>query len=767
MKEKSDANQDNIIDQQHFRRQSANNINMWINIIFVITFIVFISSDIAKLKQSYYYNMVEYIQKVNYSHYEAYQKSIATGLRTTVSYHAYDLIKRAHNLHVGGKWESSRRCWEQFIKMYQHDDVQCIEIALEDQYGFDGYSPERLYTNYRGLDWKQDYGYIKYAIHYSGDAMYVSTSCDYVIDERDNIRLYITFRITENIHELFYSNSHVDLLAVIDLRDFKMVYRKDEIGYLSPEKCKDLYANISKIKVNDFECYPFYRLDLKKKTDYICNGAISIENNYLYIAGRSWDEISREFIKDIFEQSNYYILFVLLVIINAVYGLFIRRILMQKVFKNQLQDLQRLKTQQSFYHMQWNNGTRTKCLYDMREMISLYEDHFAVMAINLNNFKFVNYAYSAESGDLILKQVAEYLYRMFTTRAYWIDGDRFVIIVDDSSGNIAKIAENIKEFIQHGLILNDNVYEMSCKIGISYYPSSGKDVDTIIDKALIAAEDDEHITDVKFFNNKMLYNYTFKNNVYNYILKEISVDAIEQSSEVVYSLTSKLNDYIRINLRIPKVIGGDYSVREIFDIVDGQLHSNDIMLYNIKKLCNTIHINDQGGHVCDYAVSISVREIGDSDLIHQILDYVKNEKIDTCRLIFELYQTEEFGMTEAVLIQLKQLQQEGVRVILAEGFNCFASLQKFPMLPLYGVCVEKYLIEKLLGKQKEYEFTLNLIEAIRSLGINLIADGVDDIQFYQCIIQVGFQYASGMYYGKVLNTSDLLEDNSKVNLLYE
>ena len=89
------------------------------------------------------------------------------------------------------------------------------------------------------------------------------------------------------------------------------------------------------------------------------------------------------------------------------------------------------------------------------------------------------------------------------------------------------------------------------------------------------------------------------------------------------------------------------------------------------------------------------------------------------------------------------------------------------MLPLYGVCVEKYLIEKLLGKQKEYEFTLNLIEAIRSLGINLIADGVDDIQFYQCIIQVGFQYASGMYYGKVLNTSDLLEDNSKVNLLYE
>lgn len=115
---------------------------------------------------------------------------------------------------------------------------------------------------------------------------------------------------------------------------------------------------------------------------------------------------------------------------------------------------------------------------------------FALMLVDLNNFKKVNDSYGHEVGDALLKAFAQRLKRATRRNdtVARVGGDEFILLFakvisqELSQQLVYKILQEIREPVE----INGHKLSMQCSIGIAIYPSAGRDVETLQRHADIA-----------------------------------------------------------------------------------------------------------------------------------------------------------------------------------------------------------------------------------------------------------------------------------------
>jgi Amt family ammonium transporter len=122
------------------------------------------------------------------------------------------------------------------------------------------------------------------------------------------------------------------------------------------------------------------------------------------------------------------------------------------------------------------------------------EGTFALIYIDLDQFKQVNDTYGHETGDHLLIAVAKRLQQPFNSKTFVsrIGGDEFLILVDDiSSHEMEKLMDELKNILSEPCTINGNLLSTVASLGLSYYPDHGKTTDELISVA------DAHMYDEK------------------------------------------------------------------------------------------------------------------------------------------------------------------------------------------------------------------------------------------------------------------------------
>jgi diguanylate cyclase len=104
---------------------------------------------------------------------------------------------------------------------------------------------------------------------------------------------------------------------------------------------------------------------------------------------------------------------------------------------------------------------------------------FAVIFIDLDNFKPVNDNFGHEIGDLLLQQVARRIEASIraSDTVSRIGGDEFVVLMSGlTEGDAALgLAEKIRQTVRHPYVINAHTLLISCSIGVAIYPNNGSD----------------------------------------------------------------------------------------------------------------------------------------------------------------------------------------------------------------------------------------------------------------------------------------------------
>lgn len=111
----------------------------------------------------------------------------------------------------------------------------------------------------------------------------------------------------------------------------------------------------------------------------------------------------------------------------------------------------------------------------------------AIMFVDLDGFKDVNDSFGHETGDIILKMVADRLTGTLreTDTIARIGGDEFLVIQTEVPHRyaVANVAEKIVKCIRQPYRLNDESIEIGASVGIALYPEHGEDSSLLLKKA--------------------------------------------------------------------------------------------------------------------------------------------------------------------------------------------------------------------------------------------------------------------------------------------
>lgn len=175
---------------------------------------------------------------------------------------------------------------------------------------------------------------------------------------------------------------------------------------------------------------------------------------------------------------------------------------MQHAIRQQLQDLQ--ENREELEHMARHDvltGLPNRRAFQERLDHALSRsqrngERFALLFIDVDNFKSINDRWGHDGGDALLKIVA--LRLVATTRKVdsiaRMGGDEFVVLLDNAAqrDDVATIAEKLLESVRSPFLYRGHELQISFSIGISLYPEDGRtstDLIALADRAMFDAKD--------------------------------------------------------------------------------------------------------------------------------------------------------------------------------------------------------------------------------------------------------------------------------------
>lgn len=163
------------------------------------------------------------------------------------------------------------------------------------------------------------------------------------------------------------------------------------------------------------------------------------------------------------------------------------------------------------------------------------------------------------------------------------------------------------------------------------------------------------------------------------------------------------------------------------------------------------------GRVRSIRVNISGTSIRSTSYIESIEETLKAFDIDPATFWFEISEDELLRDDEAPIDQLEAIKNIGCKILIDDfghGLSSFAVLRR---LPVDALEIAPALIQSLGADPDASTIVAATIQLAQTLGLECVAEGVENITQMQELIELGCQRAHGFLYGAPTVASDLHE----------
>lgn len=389
-------------------------------------------------------------------------------------------------------------------------------------------------------------------------------------------------------------------------------------------------------------------------------------------------------------------------------------------------------------------------------------DSLAVMYLDLDRFKFLNDTFGHNFGDLLLKNVADRLLSI-TEEGYKIfrqGGDEFIVIlVNGTRERATKCAEKILEAFQLPFSINNQEFYISSSIGISIYPNDGEDGETLIknaDTALYRVKDlgRGHF---QFYSKSMR-----KGSPGDMKLETALRKAIERNELVLYyqpqfNLKTMQVSSFEALIRWNHPTLGFVSPGEFIPLAEETGLIFQIGEWVIKTVCQNVRDwQTQGYNPVSVGINLSSKQFQQAGLVDYIQHTIAAFGVDPTQLEFELTEGAMQDAKEALLI-LNKLKELGVRISVDDFGTGYSSLSYLKRFPIDNLKIDQSFVKDVLHDEKDVAITTTIIHLAESLKLDVIAEGVEELEQVEFFKKMNCHKAQGFYFSRPLPEAEMIE----------
>jgi diguanylate cyclase (GGDEF)-like protein/PAS domain S-box-containing protein len=392
--------------------------------------------------------------------------------------------------------------------------------------------------------------------------------------------------------------------------------------------------------------------------------------------------------------------------------------------------------------------------------------HFAVVFIDLDNFRKVNESLSHLQGDALIKQVGERLSNILDKGVALarLGGDEFALLIpnvllsSEPRSYIKRVAENLKNALQTPFLLGETEVNITASLGVSISPENGQTAEVLMRCA------DTALSMVKRRGKNNYHIYRQKTDAAGTELLSLEselIGALDNDQFVVhyqpkYKLKEKqisgFEALIRWNNPTRGLVAPDQFIRLAEE--NGLIRKLDTWVF--KQVCQQIKTwQEQGVMFGKVAVNVSALNFQQVDFCQNLKDILVKENLSAEYLELEI--TEAAMMTDLVkgLENLEDLRSAGFTIALDDFGSSNSSLSYIKKFPIDRLKIDRSFIMDIETSEQDKNITGVLVQLAEQLNISVIAEGVETTEQVNILLEMGCNEIQGFIISQAMMAEDV------------
>ncbi|MGF1522078.1 MAG: EAL domain-containing protein [Leptolyngbyaceae cyanobacterium] len=434
--------------------------------------------------------------------------------------------------------------------------------------------------------------------------------------------------------------------------------------------------------------------------------------------------------------------------------------LTSKIKKMQLDDLTGLPNRSAFL-------ARVKKSLDFKNQIS--EDHqFSILFIDVDRFKVINDSLGHLAGDQFLIQLAGRLQACLRPddMVARLGGDEFAILVDDidNPSEATSVAKRLQKDIAKPLQLGKQEVYPSISIGIASSLLKYKTVEEILRDADIAMYNAKKTGKSRFvvFDEKMHQKASELLRLEGDLRRAIKNQQLQLYYQPIVSLKGRNLVGFEALIRWSHPEQGMISPDMFIPLAEETNFIYELGLWTIQEACRQLSVWKNNPTITtelSINVNLSPKQMSDTRLVRDIQKALEHYGIEAGKLKLEITESLAMEDSQQTIKIADQLREVGVFLVIDDFGTGYSSLSYLNKFPIDTLKVDRSFISSIdvANENTSLNITQSIIGLAHSLGVKVVAEGIEEDYQLTYLQQVYCDYGQGYLFSKPVNVTEATE----------
>lgn len=387
----------------------------------------------------------------------------------------------------------------------------------------------------------------------------------------------------------------------------------------------------------------------------------------------------------------------------------------------------------------------------------------ALLFIDLDNFKLINDSLGHDMGDELLVRVAERFQKCIRREdtVARLGGDEFVVLIvknnaysEQLNHESTVVARKLVRAMEKPFELSAHQHHVTISIGLTVFSSQNSSSDELLRQADTAMYRAKGKNGFCFFKPQMQEQADRRLNIEEAL--RIALDQgqlfLMYQPQVDSQGTCRGAEAL-IRWSHPKK--GMLPPAEFIAIAEDSGLIIPLGTWVIDEACRQLKSwSDQEKRLEKIAVNVSPKQFRHINFVDSVRGSIEKHQISASQLTLELTEGIVINDIKDTIDKMSILKSIGVHISIDDFGTGYSSLMYLKMLPLDQLKIDQSFVRDIISETNNAMIVETIIAMSNHFGLNVIAEGVENKEQMDFLLEKGCQQFQGYYFGKPMNVED-------------
>lgn len=393
------------------------------------------------------------------------------------------------------------------------------------------------------------------------------------------------------------------------------------------------------------------------------------------------------------------------------------------------------------------------------------ELYYALLMVDLNRFKAVNDSLGHPAGDQLLIEVGKRLsscVRSVDTVAR-LGGDEFAIILEEfpAKKELLKVARRMHSTLCEPFNLYGNDITPGASIGIvpkiSEYTSVG---DALRDADIAMYRAKQQGKGLVLFDKRMHQELIESINLETELREVLARDGLTLHYQPIVSIANEQLEGFEALVRWEHPLRGMIPPDRFIPLAEETGLIIDLGKWVITEACRQLKSwqeTIEKAHSLTMSVNVSIRQFAKPGLVEHVMEVLRQSDLDPACLKIEVTESVIMQDTTRTITELNRLRSLGVQIAIDDFGTGYSSLSYLQRMPIDHLKIDRSFISGFEDPQENDQIVRSIISLAKSLGLSVIAEGVENREQFDRLRALNCDKAQGFMFSRPVDNQKALE----------